>query len=85
MSDGIWSALIVAFSSVVVQLLINRSNRQKEHEEQAVYRARLEGELKSIGKKLDEHNQYAEKIGGLRDAMLLVQQDIKYIKEGKWK
>lgn len=83
MSDAIWSAIIVALGSIVVQLLINRSNRQKEHEEQAVYRTKLEAELKSIGKKLDEHNQYAEKLGALRDSMLLIQQDVKYIKEGK--
>lgn len=83
MSESIWAALIVAAGSIIVQLLINRSNRAKEHEEQAVYRAKLEGELKNIGKKLDEHNQYAEKIGAIRDSMLLMQQDIKYIKEGK--
>lgn len=83
MSDAIWSAIIVALGSIVVQLLINRSNRQKEHEEQAVYRTKLEAELKSIGEKLDEHNQYAEKLGALRDSMLLIQQDVKYIKEGK--
>lgn len=83
--EAVYSALIVSVGSIVVQLLINRSNRAKEHEEQAVYRARLEGNLKSIEKKLDEHNQYAEKLGDLRDSMLLMQQDIKYIKEGKWK
>lgn len=83
--EAVYSALIVAVGSIVVQLLINRSNRAKEHEDQAVYRARLEGNLKSIEKKLDEHNQYAEKLGDLRDSMLLMQQDIKYIKEGKWK
>lgn len=83
--EAVYSALIVAVGSIVVQLLINRSNRAKEHEDQAVYRARLEGNLKNIEKKLDEHNQYAEKLGDLRDSMLLMQQDIKYIKEGKWK
>ncbi len=83
--NAIWSALIVAVGSIVVQLLINHNNRQKEHEEQSVYRARLEGQMKSIEQKLDEHNQYAEKLGDLRDSMLLMQQDIKYIKEGKLK
>lgn len=81
--EAIYSAVIVAIGSIVVQLLINRSNRQKEHEESAVYRAKLESELKAIGRKLDEHNQYAEKLGSLRDSMLLIQQDVKYIKEGK--
>ena len=83
MSEGVISAIIVAVGSIIVQLLINRSNRAKEHEEQAVYRARLEGQMKIIEKKLDEHNQYAEKLGALRDSMLLIQQDVKYIKEGK--
>lgn len=81
--EAIISAIIVAISSIVVQVLINKNNRAKEHEEQSVYRARLEGQMKNIEKKLDEHNQYAEKLGSLRDSMLLIQQDVKYIKEGK--
>lgn len=81
--EAIYSAVIVALGSIVVQLLINKSNRQKEHEEQAVYRARLEGQLKNIESRLIEHNQYAEKLGSLRDSMLLIQQDINYMKEGK--
>ena len=81
--EAIISAVIVAVSSIFVQVLINHSNRQKEHEEQSVYRAHLEENMKSIEKKLDEHNQYAEKLGSLRDSMLLIQQDVKYIKEGK--
>ena len=39
--------------------------------------------MTNIEKKLDEHNQYAEKLGSLRDSMLLIQQDVQYIKEGK--
>lgn len=81
--EAIISALIVAISSILVQVLINKNNRAKEHEEQSVYRARLEGKMTNIEKKLDEHNQYAEKLGSLRDSMLLIQQDVQYIKEGK--
>ena len=81
--EAIWSAIIVAAGSIIVQLIIAAQNRHKSHEEQAVYRAKLEGTLKSIEMKLDEHNQYAEKLGSLRDSMLLIQQDVKYIKEGK--
>lgn len=81
--EAIVSALIVAISSIIVQVLINKNNRAKEHEEQSVYRARLEGKMNNIEKKLDEHNQYAEKLGSLRDSMLLIQQDVQYIKEGK--
>lgn len=81
--EAIISALIVAISSIIVQVLINKNNRAKEHEEQSVYRARLEGKMTNIEKKLDEHNQYAEKLGSLRDSMLLIQQDVQYIKEGK--
>ena len=81
--EAIISALIVAISSIIVQVLIIKNNRAKEHEEQSVYRARLEGKMNNIEKKLDEHNQYAEKLGSLRDSMLLIQQDVQYIKEGK--
>lgn len=81
--EAVLSAAIVALGSIIVQLIIAAQNRHKTHEEQAVYRARLESTLKNIETKLDEHNAYAEKIGALKDSMLLIQQDVKYIKEGK--
>ena len=91
MSDAIWGAIIVAVGSIIVQLLINKGNRAKEHEEQAVFRANLDNELKQIRTKLDEHNEYgkkfsesAKKYADLETELRLIGQDIKYIKEGRF-
>ena len=61
MSEAVVGAIIVSIGSIIVQLLINVSNRAKEHEQQAVYRANLDNELKQIRTKLDEHNEYGKK------------------------
>ena len=83
MSDPVLIALITGLCAVVGQWLISRSQNAKRREEEVAREVRLEDRLKSVEKKLDEHNQYAEKLGSLRDSMLLIQQDVKYIKEGK--
>ena len=91
MSDAVLGAIIVAVGSIIVQLLINASNRAKEHEQQSVYRANLENELKLIKSKLDEHNEYGKKFSetskkyaNLEMELKLIGQDIKYIKEGRF-
>lgn len=91
MSDAVLGAIIVAVGSIIVQLLINVSNRAKEHERQSVYRANLENELKLIKSKLDEHNEYGKKFSesskkyaNLEMELKLIGQDIKYIKEGRF-
>lgn len=72
MNDTIITALIMAFGSIICQILINRSNRDKrareDHEKdldrakkEAEKETRLEDRLGSIEKKLDEHNGYAKK------------------------
>ena len=91
MSDAVLGAIIVAVGSIIVQLLINVSNRAKEHEQQSVYRANLENELKQIRTKLDEHNEYGKKFSesskqytSLETELKLIRQDICYIKEGRF-
>lgn len=91
MSEAVVGAIIVSIGSIIVQLLINVSNRAKEHEQQAVYRANLDNELKQIRTKLDEHNEYgkkfsesAKKYADLETELKLIGQDIKYIKEGRF-
>ena len=80
MSDAVLSALIVAASSIVVQLLINWNNSKKQAVEAAKKEERLNARLERIestleqnNHKLDVHNGYADKIGD-------IQQDIAYIK-----
>lgn len=73
-SDTVITALIVAISSIVCQVLINRGNRMKRSKEEgeksqqaainaALKEQQLEMRLKNIEAKLDEHNGYAKLFG----------------------
>lgn len=73
MNPTVLAALIGAAASIVVNLISVWQQNNKRRIEEAAREAKLEERLKSIEKKLDEHNGYAQKIGG-------IQQDIAYIK-----
>ena len=73
MNPTVLAALIGAVASIIVNLISAWQQNSKRRVEEAAREAKLEERLKSIEKKLDEHNGYAQKIGG-------IQQDIAYIK-----
>lgn len=73
MNPTVQAALIGSITSIIICLLGFWNNNRKRREEEAIRDAKLEMKLSSIEKKLDEHNGYAEKIGG-------IQTDIAYIK-----
>ena len=73
MNPTVVAALIGAAASIVVNLISAWQQNKKRAIDDAVKEARLEDRLKSIEKKLDTHNGYAEKIGS-------IQTDIAYIK-----
>ena len=73
MNPTVLAALIGAAASIIVNLISAWQQNSKRRVEEAKRETRLEERLKSIEKKLDEHNGYAQKIGG-------IQQDIAYIK-----
>ena len=73
MNPTVLAALIGAAASIIVNLISAWQQNSKRRIEEAAREAKLEERLKSIEKKLDEHNGYAQKIGG-------IQQDIAYIK-----
>lgn len=88
MSDAVVTALIVAVSSIVCQILINRGNRKKQTEEdaekekaraveEAKREAHLEDRLRSIEQKLDVHNGYAEKLGAIGTDIAVIKNDIR--------
>lgn len=88
MSDAVVTALIVAVSSIICQLLISRSDRKKrtledadKEKNRAVEEARketmLENRLCSIERKLDIHNGYAEKLGDIQRDIAVIKNDIK--------
>lgn len=73
MSDVVLAAVIGAIVSLLGNILNNWSQRKKKAVEEAQEKTELKLRLKSIETKLDTHNSYAEKIGG-------IQADIAYIK-----
>lgn len=81
-------AAIMAVSSLVCQVLINRSNRAKRVQEdaakekdRAVVEARkdekLQNRLSNIEGKLDEHNGYAKTLSEMSRDIAVIKNDIK--------
>lgn len=94
MDNTIITALIMAFSSIICQLLINRSNRIKRQEdaekkdaeraaEAARKEANLGNRLNRIEEKLDVHNGYAEKLGNIEKSIAVIENDIKNLYKSK--
>lgn len=77
MSEGVLIALITGLCAVVGQWLISRSENEKRKVEDAVRDARLEDRLKSVEKKLDVHNGYAEKFSEIQTDIAVIRNDIK--------
>ena len=69
MSDAVIVALITAGATILGQWLISKSQRDREQQE-------LKNTLIGIQTRLDEHNNYAQRIGGLADDMNHITQAI---------
>ena len=91
MNDTIITALIMAFGSIICQILINKNNREKrvkEDHEKEVARAareaeketRLEDRLSTIEKKLDQHNGYGQKFETVAAKFTEIASDLSSIK-----
>lgn len=70
MSDIVIVAVITGIFSVIGQWLISRERE-----------IRLDERLKSVEKKLDEHNRFSDKIGGIREDIASIKTDIRNLKE----
>lgn len=70
MSEVIIVALITGICSVLGQWLISRERE-----------ARLDERLKGVEKRLDTHNNYAEKIGQIQIGLSALATEIKNLKE----
>lgn len=71
MSDVIIVAIITGICSVIGQWLISRERE-----------IRLDERLKSVEKKLDEHNGYAKKFESIQIDIAKISTEIKNLKEG---
>lgn len=70
LSEAILIAVIAALGSVFGQWLISRERE-----------ARLDERLKGVEKRLDTHNNYAEKIGDIQRDIGVLATEIKNLKE----
>lgn len=70
LNEVIIVAIITGLCSVLGQWLISRERE-----------ARMDERLKSVEKKLDEHNRYSDKIGSIQQSISSISTDIKNIKE----
>lgn len=77
MSENVLIALITGLCAVIGQWLISRSQNEKRKTEEAVRDARLEDRLRSVEKKLDVHNGYAEKFSEIQTDIAVIRNDIK--------
>ena len=86
----IFAALLSALAAIVVGILNSRSQRKKfsddmkdrdvEREKaEAVRDAKLEMWMKTVDKKLDQHNGYAERFSEIGEAIAEIRTDIKNI------
>lgn len=83
MSDAILVALITASASVICQILISSKSKKEQDAKAAVRDQEFEDRLKSIERRLEEHNHYAEKLGDIAIALTAIKKDIEYIRGGK--
>lgn len=81
MSDPVLIALITGLCAVVGQWLISRSQNEKRKVEEAIRDARLEDRLRSVEKKLDEHNGYASKFASIQTDIAVIKSDLKHLRE----
>lgn len=83
-------AIIALLSSIFGGVLgyIGRSKKQavidaKHEQEQSDLFERVFNELAGIRKRLDTHNQYAEKFGEIEISLTAIKKDIEYIRKDK--
>lgn len=81
MSDIVIVAIITGICSVIGQWLISHNANEKRKVDDAVRDAILEDRLKSVEKKLDEHNGYASRFGEIQTDIAVIKNDIQALKE----
>lgn len=85
MGESVLIALITGILAVTGSYAGNVAITRKKSQEDAIRDAQREqrqrDRMEVIERKLDEHNQYAEKLGDIRDDMTKMQKDIEYLRK----
>lgn len=89
--DTVIAAAITAAASVIGEILISRAAAKRDGEERAKRRQKLDDDIAALTRRVNEHNNYAalfaEQTRALADLstdIRLMQQDVQYIKEGRF-
>lgn len=72
MNPTVQAALIGSITSILICLLGFWQQNHKRREENAIRDAKLDMQLASIEKKLDEHNRYSDKIGSIEQNLAFI-------------
>lgn len=80
---------LIGFAGVCVGAIFGYLGKSRKHATQEAKREqehndkldRLFEELREVKIRLDEHNHYAEKIGGIERKIAVMQKDIEYIRK----
>lgn len=72
-------ALMSGFAGLATAIGVLITNVQQNKKTTAIMQFRLD----KIDEKLDEHNGYTKKFGEIEKAIVAIQKDIQYIREGK--
>lgn len=80
MSDAIIVALITGAITLSGNLLANWSQHKKAAVEQAKRDQKLDDQIATMNRKLDEHNQYSDKIGNIEKAIVRIDTKLENIK-----
>lgn len=80
MSDTVLVAIITGGVTLTVNLLANWSARKKEAIERAIRDQKLDDQIATMNRKLDEHNRYSDKIGNIEKAIVRIDTKLEAIK-----
>ena len=81
MSEAILCAIIAAAASIFGSWLASRKQARDKEIKDADREARLDERLKGVERRLDMHNNYAEKIGDIQRDLGILATEIKNLKE----
>lgn len=82
-TEAVIIAIITGITTISGSYLVNRKDINKEKIERAKREENIDHRLKTIEKKLDEHNHYAQKFGEIEKSIVRIDTILSSNKKGK--
>lgn len=80
MSDTLIGVIITATVTLTVNLFSNWTAHKKDAIERATRDQKLDDQISTMNRKLDEHNRYSDKIGNIEKAIVRIDTKLETIK-----